>query len=53
MNVDEFMEKRKRVYYLEDAARILNTDVFHILKQVKNLKQEISEMKEEMGNELV
>ncbi len=53
MNADEFMEKRKRTYYLEDAARVLNTDVYHILKQVKNLKEEISRMKEEIGDELV
>ncbi len=48
MNINEFMEKRKRTYFLEDAASALNTDVHHILKQVKNLKKEIEEMKSEM-----
>ncbi len=49
MNISEFTEKRRRTYFLEDAAQVLNTDVFHLLKQVKNLKKEIEEMKREMG----
>ncbi len=49
MNVDEFVETRRRTYYLEDAADVLSTDIYHILKQVRNLKKEIEEMKREMG----
>ena len=49
MNVDEFMKKRRATYYLEDAALVLNTDVYHIVKQVENLKEEIEKMKKEMG----
>ena len=48
MDNDEFMKNRQKTYYLIEAANVLNTDVYHILKQVKNLKSEIEIMKKEM-----
>ncbi len=49
--MDEFMQKRRRTYFLHDSAILLNTDIDHILKQVRNLKAEIEEMRREMNGE--
>ncbi len=46
---DEFMKKRVRTYYLEDAADRVNSDPDHVLKFVKTLKADIKRMKKEMG----
>ncbi|GEM_PF-6824261 len=50
MNIDEFMQLRKRVYILEDASDRVNSDPTHILGFVRTLKAEIENMKKEMGD---